>query len=375
MIPYDFFQHTIYDNFLRDTNVILYYIAPINTTYHNVLFLPLLNSRDYNNTIIMYDQEPIDFSSFHYNMIGDAEMFINAKNKILMTSEYSDEQKLLQNKLKAQHSHYFYHALLCYEWYRQYWFKDVKINYTFDRTYIIYNNLILDKRLYRANLVVDLHKNNIIDQGYVSYNNNEFDKLEGSVNSYFLLPQSHKANILSNMNLLENKLIIDTDNQHGSLSSEIEIDSIQKAFVNVITETIFYENKVHLTEKTFKPIVAKMPFLLMAGAGNLAYLRKYGFKTFGDYWDEGYDLIQNNTDRYNAVLTILKDLCNKSHAELVEMKRDMQDILEHNFNHFYRDMKPIVVNELLEGLSSSLDSINVSYDQSKLDHLRKILLY
>ena len=32
----------------------------------------------------------------------------------------------------------------------------------------------------------------------------------------------------------------------------------------------------------------------MAGAGNLAYLRKYGFKTFGDFWDEGYDPISNN---------------------------------------------------------------------------------
>jgi hypothetical protein len=308
-------------------------------------------------------------------MIADAEMFINAKNKILITSEYSDEQQLLQNKLKAHHAHYFYHALLCYEWYRQYWFKNVKINYTFDRTYIIYNNLILDKRLYRANLVVDLHKNNIIDQGYVSYNNNEFDKLEGSVNSYFLLPQSHKTNILSNMHLLENKFSIDTENQHGALSSEIEINSIQKAFVNVITETIFYENKAHLTEKTFKPIVAKMPFLLMAGAGNLTYLRNYGFKTFGDYWDEGYDSIQNNTDRYDAVLSILKDLCNKSHAELKEMKMDMQDILEHNFNHFYKDMKHIVVSELLAGLTSSLDSINVKYDNSKLDHLKHILLY
>ena len=37
---------------------------------------------------------------------------------------------------------------------------------------------------------------------------------------------------------------------------------------------------MHLTEKIFKPIVNKQPFMLLAAPDNLAYLKSYGFKTY-----------------------------------------------------------------------------------------------
>jgi hypothetical protein len=150
---------------------------------------------------------------------------------------------------------------------------------------------------------------------------------------------------------------------------------MQKAFVNLVTETVFYENRVHLTEKIFKPIVAKMPFLLLAGAGNLAYLRRYGFKTFGDYWDEGYDSIQNNADRFAAVVDALQQLCKRPHHELVSMKRDMAHVLEHNYTHFFKTMRPIVVNELTNNLESALKTTGVHYNPADLQNLNRILAY
>jgi len=251
----------------------------------------------------------------------------------------------------------------------------VQNNVNFDRVYITYNNLIINKRLYRANLITELHNRGLLEQGYVSYNNAQIDRLSESLETYALLPPEHRKNIESNLDVLNQKLVIDTDAAHGGLSAEIDIPQMQSAFVNLVTETIFYEDKVHLTEKIFKPIVARTPFLLLAGPGNLAYLRSYGFKTFGDYWDESYDSMTNNVERFDAVMAILEKLCNTPHKELVEMKQDMQHILDHNFNTFFKTMRPMVISELTRNLGTALNLAEIDFNSSDLAELGNVLTY
>lgn len=328
------------------------------------------------NVIIFYDQEPLDLNSRQINLahVSTFLKYSIAPNRVLVTSEYSTEVNLFARDLKSEHAHYFFHGLMCHEWYRQYWFRNIEVNYDFDKTYITYNNLILDKRLYRANLVSELHTNGLVDSGLISYNPPSGEEIIASADSYAILPTAHKVNIHRNIDILTKPLVIDTK-PHGALSAEINIEDMQRAFVNLVTETVFYENKVHLTEKIFKPIIAKIPFLLMSGSGNLAYLKKYGFKTFGDYWDEGYDDMTNNVDRFNAIMSILKDLSNRPHHELVDMKKDMTHILEHNFNHFFKDMRSIVVDEFTQNLGNSLTTANIPFDQLQLNHMNSILKF
>ena len=58
--------------------------------------------------------------------------------------------------------------------------------------------------------------------------------------------------------------------------------------VNIVTETLYENSQIHITEKTFRAIALEMPFVLVAPAGSLEYMREYGFKTFGDVFDESY---------------------------------------------------------------------------------------
>jgi hypothetical protein len=271
---------------------------------------------------------------------------------------------------------YFYHALLSIEWYRQHWYTSPTINVDFDRTYITYNNLMIGKRLYRSNLLIELQKRQIFEVGHCSFNTPKIDDILQSVNAYsYLLPESHKLNIASNTSLLEKKYVLDSDTIDGNYSAELDISHLQSGFVNLVTETIFYENKVHLTEKIFKPICAKVPFILLGGAGNLKYLRNYGFKTFGDYWDESYDNITSPSQRSDAVLDVLTKIANTSLSELRLMKQDMAHILEHNYYHFYKELRPIVVNEFINGLRSTLDQAGIKYEQKDLLHLSRVLNY
>jgi hypothetical protein len=94
-----------------------------------------------------------------------------------------------------------------------------------------------------------------------------------------------------------------------------------------------------------------MPFVLMAPAGSLAYMREYGFKTFGDIFDESYDLETNDIRRIELVTKLLKDLDSLSVAERQQIHRACLPIVEHNYNHFYQGgLTKILWTELLDML-------------------------
>ena len=96
----------------------------------------------------------------------------------------------------------------------------------------------------------------------------------------------------------------------------------------LVTETVAgddHHGHVFLTEKTFKPILLKMGFVIAGRMGVLKKLRDLGFKTFSDYWDESYDTIDWWPDRRDALVKTIEDIIlDDVHVPL--------DILEHNYN-------------------------------------------
>ena len=108
------------------------------------------------------------------------------------------------------------------------------------------------------------------------------------------------------------------------------------SLVYVPTETVYFGRRTHITEKTFKAIALEMPFVLVATAGSLEYLREYGFKTFGNLWDESYDQETNTGARIEAVAKLLLELDNLSHREKNDLYKAAYNTIMHNYNHFYR---------------------------------------
>jgi hypothetical protein len=172
------------------------------------------------------------------------------------------------------------------------------------------------------------------------------------------------------------KLIIDTKDHHGALSANDVLETMCKGLWHLVTETVYYDNKLHLTEKIFKPIVAQRPFILIASPGNLAYLKSYGFQSFDRWIDESYDEIQDPAERIIAVLDQVEKLCRLNSQDLHTMYQEMTEVLEHNFNWLYSGgFKKIIVNELVDNFrrclikhNAGLNSDNISYiDHSRMD--------
>jgi len=168
------------------------------------------------------------------------------------------------------------------------------------------------------------------------------------------------------LHLPSTPLIIDSKHILGSASADIP-RCINDSFWHIVTETVFYYDKLHLTEKIFKPIVMKQPFMLLAAPGNLAYLKQYGFKTFEGIIDESYDLIQDNDQRIEAVVAQIDWYCNLSVDGKQQVIEAIAPIVEYNFHHFYGEFKHIITRELLDNTKTLFKEIgyndsNVAYD-------------
>jgi hypothetical protein len=128
----------------------------------------------------------------------------------------------------------------------------------------------------------------------------------------------------------------------------------EDSLIYVPTETVYFGRRTHITEKTFKAIALEMPFVLVAPAGSLEYMREYGFKTFGDIFDESYDLETDDIRRVERVTQLLKDLDGLSQREREQIYRACLPVVEHNYNHFYRggltDILWTELNTMLNGL-------------------------
>jgi hypothetical protein len=117
-------------------------------------------------------------------------------------------------------------------------------------------------------------------------------------------------------------------------SYRFNLPTISKSLLYVSAESAFLNQHPYITEKTFKPILMKRPFVLLASVGSLAKLREMGFRTFNNYWNEDYDQDADPNIRLHKVLAIVKEICKLSVAELQEMCYSMSDVLEYNFDHY-----------------------------------------
>lgn len=105
----------------------------------------------------------------------------------------------------------------------------------------------------------------------------------------------------------------------------------QSAYINIVNETdTWYDpNYLFITEKTYNCFNSRTPFLMVGQPFTLKHLNDIGFKTFSEYWDESYDEELNTTKRASMVC----DLMDKIELNYLDMFKDMQDILDHNYNH------------------------------------------
>jgi hypothetical protein len=121
------------------------------------------------------------------------------------------------------------------------------------------------------------------------------------------------------------------------------------SYFSVVNETNFYHNLidtgtrpcccihtdgVFISEKVYKPIAHRHPFIVAALPGTLKYLRVVGYKTFEGLFNEDYDTIKDDNDRHVAIEQEILRLTNLTDDEWLELQVKLKPIIDYNYNHF-----------------------------------------
>jgi hypothetical protein len=255
----------------------------------------------------------------------------------VIVSERGEYVEQLEKAYGWKSHYYFYHGWACKDWFRGY-DKTFLIPRARDRapthTFMSPNRIVAGKRDHRVLFLYNVFKHGL-EKNYISaprvcpYEGVDISEIALKYsNIYSDIEQVFQAAELPRLFEGEETQIM-TSCWLGNYTEA------QDSLVYVPTETVYFGRRLHITEKTFKAIALEMPFVLVAPAGSLEYMRSYGFKTFSDVFDESYDEETNDVLRIEKVTRLLKDLDGLSAHERQDIHRACLSAVEHNYEHFY----------------------------------------
>lgn len=105
-----------------------------------------------------------------------------------------------------------------------------------------------------------------------------------------------------------------------------------KSKLSVVMETIMVEESYQLSEAIYNPIITEHPFVVLGPVGYLDFLRSYGYETFGEWIDEGYDREQDVAKR----ISMIADACdNFIKSDVSKFYIESADLRERNRERFF----------------------------------------
>lgn len=210
-----------------------------------------------------------------------------------------------------------------------------------DKKFLSFNRVHRGHRMY---LLARMFENGLFDQAYYSFEG-AWPHWLSELHAFSYYPviteqiTKHKDKFPIRLNLTETR----------NNPVDLELDDVpyhDNSYFSLITETNFYkkdspgahismttsEDAIFITEKTYKAMMLKHPFIIAGFNNSLKTLQELGFKTFHPYIDESYDSIENDDQRLEAIVKEVERLCAFTDSQWLEWQTNVKDIVEHNFN-------------------------------------------
>ena len=336
------------------------------------------------NYIFFFDQEPIHLSIHQPTFLkvfednGDithTNGLSKSPTKVagyLCTSERDSENvQQVCAKFNWKELYYFFHGWAALDWYRGYnktfliksW-TDRKIT----RTFIAPNRIVAGERQHRLEVLYHIFKNRMLDNHISCPETCPAENISIHNAIKPLIPKYPDIESVFAAQTLPINFEGETDHPMHSCWLSLFAESAE-SLLYLVTETVATGRRHHLTEKTFKPIALGMPFVVVGTQGSLEYLRSYGFRTFEGIWDESYDTAEDHV-RIERIASLLRSLDELPAAAKQDLFDQAQEVVEHNWNHFYNGGFEAVLwkelQEMLNGIEFNSRSIDPGQDISCL---------
>jgi hypothetical protein len=233
------------------------------------------------------------------------------------------------------------------------------------KDFLIYNRAWTGTREYRLKLLELL-----VDYNLVNACNVKFSPVDTNTN--------YVDHVFKNSQLAISRYDLDSfypiNTAESTASAAYHSQDYIYSGIEVVLETLFDDHRLHLTEKSLRPIACGQSFILCATHGSLKYLHSYGFKTFGDIIDESYDNIEDPYQRMLAIIHTMKSIASWTATQRESNMKKIQEITEYNQKYFFsNEFFNLVVNELKNNLTHAFVELETTNTSKNFIDLRKQL--
>lgn len=200
-------------------------------------------------------------------------------------------------------------------------------------------------RQHRPVTVAFLKMLNLLDHGYVSIDEPNWGSNWEKIYSWMINHYNYDTEILNLIKRHREDIVniepmyLDTKDLTTN-KAELTNDTdyyYENTLVSLVSETNYYSDSRQgagrfLSEKTFKPISQRHPFIMITVPRTLQLLRTIGYKTFHPWINEDYDLELNDDIRLKKILKEINRICHLSDDKIEEFLVNVRPIVEHNYN-------------------------------------------
>lgn len=276
----------------------------------------------------------IDPKDFFYHVTG----FSSKEDYDKLAKEYN-----FKHKINLINTHHFEYVTNCNLKYFTTLYEEpyeVKIK---PKKFVCFNKV---HREHRLHLVAKMLESGLINSGFYSFQGAGQGWLEVILRTHTF--NQHTRNVLEkHRDIFPIRLNITPQRDNPVDLQPDDIKYHTESYFSIVTETLFYnkaEEKsksyilmegtegVFISEKTYKAIAFKHPFIVVGQAGILQALRSTGYKTFSPFIDETYDTITNSDERLEYIWREINRLCNLTDQQWLEWQNNVRDIVEYNYN-------------------------------------------
>jgi hypothetical protein len=261
--------------------------------------------------------------------------------------------------------YYWSHAIISRDWFR-FAENDPRLEKkpSCSHTFLVNCRAWTGTREYRLKFVDLLVDANLISNCKISVLHQD---QENSIETYQCQNRALQPNNIKNF--------VDIPDNCFPATASADYDPLEfnKTNISIVLETVADDSKIHLTEKTLRPIACGHPFMLVAGPGSLEYLKSYGFKTFSNWIDESYDQETDTVARMKMIVNEMFRLQSLTQDQKENTWREIQEITEYNKKHFFSDeFYNHVRSELVENLNQAIANVKHTRGQFYLSVRRAI---
>ena len=288
---------------------------------------------------------------------------------VLLHSELNSKELMRYRQAGYEPAYWLSHAMIARDWYR-YAAHDVRLTHRatlpMRAPFLIYSRGFTGSREYRPRFLEYLCDMGLINQCLLSCLHRENNRE---------LRDFRPENPQWTLQRPDLVLSLPQCPVPSSASADYDIDDIQATACQIVLETKFDGDCLHLTEKTFRALATAQPFLIMAAPGALALLRRYGFETYHGLLDESYDQIQDSHERMLAVLTEMKRLSCMTQSQWQHWRESAQSVAYRNQARFFsNEFCSMVWQECFNNINHALDQCHDTKGQRWLLHRRLMRL-